>query len=239
MQSFQQNTAEAMNDPLAFVKKLWGDLQLPGMVTPTLSLDELDKQIKDLKTVESWLTLNMNMLRTSIQALEVQRATIAALRSMGESFNAAGQGAAASPNSHAFWPHHGAQSTAQSTAQTTAQNTAERTSPEQAVKPEVAARKVQAEVAKEKPSLSDKKIGAQANLDTMAHPAAWWNLVQDQFKQALNSVAQEGESPAPKKPAKPTVKSAVSAAKTKTSRAQASAVKSAKVVPKKSTRKPA
>lgn len=80
------NSQNGLNDPLSFVKKLWGDMQLPGMVTPTLSMDELDKQIKDLKTVESWLQVNMNMLHGTIQALEVQRATIAALKTMGESF---------------------------------------------------------------------------------------------------------------------------------------------------------
>ncbi|MFD2270530.1 PhaM family polyhydroxyalkanoate granule multifunctional regulatory protein [Undibacterium arcticum] len=52
------------------------------MVVPTVSVDELDKKIGDLKAVESWLNLNMSMLRGSIQALEVQRATIATLKAM-------------------------------------------------------------------------------------------------------------------------------------------------------------
>ncbi|HJU70644.1 MAG TPA: PhaM family polyhydroxyalkanoate granule multifunctional regulatory protein, partial [Paucimonas sp.] len=81
----------AMTDTLEFVKKLWGGLSVPGMVAPTVSTDELDKQISDLKTVETWLTMNMNMLRGSIQALEVQRATIATLKSMGDAFSAATQ----------------------------------------------------------------------------------------------------------------------------------------------------
>jgi hypothetical protein len=37
-----------MNDPLAFVRSLWGGMgvSMPGMVTPTFDVDELDKRIK-------------------------------------------------------------------------------------------------------------------------------------------------------------------------------------------------
>lgn len=76
----------AMGDTLEFVKNLWGSMKIPGMSMPSLSPDDIDKQIADLKAVESWLQVNMNMLRSSIQALEVQSATLSALRSMGESF---------------------------------------------------------------------------------------------------------------------------------------------------------
>lgn len=76
----------AMGDTLEFVKNLWGSMKVPGMSVPSLSPEEIDKQIADLKAVESWLQINMSMLRSSIQALEVQSATLTALRSMGESF---------------------------------------------------------------------------------------------------------------------------------------------------------
>src|ERR1035437_5754432 len=84
----------AMTDTLDFVKNLWGGMSIPGMsmpgmVMPTLSVEEINKQISDLKAVESWLTLNMNMLRGTIQALEVQSATISTLQSMGETLSAA------------------------------------------------------------------------------------------------------------------------------------------------------
>ncbi len=76
----------AMGDTLEFVKNLWGSMKVPGMSMPSLSPEEIDKQIADLKAVESWLQINMSMLRSSIQALEVQSATLTALRSMGQSF---------------------------------------------------------------------------------------------------------------------------------------------------------
>lgn len=77
----------SFQDPLNFVKKMWGDMQVPGMVTPSLSQEELDKQIHDLKAVENWLQLHMNVLRTTIQGLEVQKATLHALKTMGEQFS--------------------------------------------------------------------------------------------------------------------------------------------------------
>ena len=71
----------ASPDPLEFVKALWGNLPTPmaGFV-PTVDSGELDKRIADLKAVESWLQANTNMLRMTIQGLEVQRATLAALQ---------------------------------------------------------------------------------------------------------------------------------------------------------------
>ena len=54
--------------------------QLPNMFAPTLDVNELEKRIADLRAVEQWLELNAGILRTTIQSLEVQRATIATLK---------------------------------------------------------------------------------------------------------------------------------------------------------------
>lgn len=96
---------DAMADTLEFVKNMWGGMQaptgMPGMVMPTLSVEEINKQIADLKAVESWLNVNMNMLRGTIQALEVQSATLATLHAMGQTFGAGmpqGANANAAPN---------------------------------------------------------------------------------------------------------------------------------------------
>lgn len=172
----------SMNDPLGFVKKLWGDMHLPGMVTPTVSIDELDKKIKDLQTVESWLTVNMNMLRGTIQALEVQRATIANLKTMGENFAQqmnsasakAGFGAATeTPKSNAGWPM-----------------------PEQKAPAETskAAEKAEPAPAPHKPAAEVPQAKADENKPEaaapFANPAAWWNLLQDQFKQAVSKAME-------------------------------------------------
>lgn len=72
------------NDPLEFMKSMWGrmGMSLPGMVTPTLDVGELDKRINDLKAVENWLKMNLNMLQMSIQGLEMQRVSIAAMQAL-------------------------------------------------------------------------------------------------------------------------------------------------------------
>ncbi len=75
-----------MSDPLPdafeFMKKLWNPmgLPMPGMVAPTLDMDAVEKKIADLKSVENWLNLNLNMLRLSIQGLEMQKSALAAMQ---------------------------------------------------------------------------------------------------------------------------------------------------------------
>jgi enoyl-CoA hydratase len=76
----------AMNDTMEFVRNMWGAMKVPGMTMPSMSPEEINKQITDLKAVESWLQLNMNMLRSSIQALEMQSATLSTLQTMGDNF---------------------------------------------------------------------------------------------------------------------------------------------------------
>jgi hypothetical protein len=76
---------------LDFVKNLWGGMNMPGMSVPgigapVMSLEDLEKKIADLKAVEAWLNVNVAMLRGTIQALEVQRGTIATLKTMSASF---------------------------------------------------------------------------------------------------------------------------------------------------------
>ena len=71
-------------DPMEFLRSVWGQMPfpVPGFVTPTLDVGELDKRITDLKAVEGWLRMNLSMLQTSIQGLEVQRATLATMQAM-------------------------------------------------------------------------------------------------------------------------------------------------------------
>lgn len=58
---------------------------LPGLaswVAPTLSVEEVDKRIQELKTVQFWLDQNLNALKATIQALEVQKMTLSTLQGM-------------------------------------------------------------------------------------------------------------------------------------------------------------
>lgn len=58
---------------------------------PTLDPAELEKKINELKSVESWLKLNLSMLSSTIQGMEVQLATITTLRQFVATNNLAAQ----------------------------------------------------------------------------------------------------------------------------------------------------
>lgn len=77
---------DQVHDPLNFMRNMWGNMgfSLPGMVTPTFDVDELDKRIKDMKAVEGWLRMNLSMLQMTIQGLEMQRTTVSAVQTMGK-----------------------------------------------------------------------------------------------------------------------------------------------------------
>ncbi|NVD99542.1 PhaM family polyhydroxyalkanoate granule multifunctional regulatory protein [Massilia sp. BJB1822] len=179
--------AAVMTDTLDFVKNLWGSMGvpgigLPGIATPTLSVDELEKKINDLKAVEAWLNLNATMVRSSIQALEVQRGTINALKSMGKTLAAAMQQPSSGEHSlfdtmpyAAFFQPPGAKTE-------TAGKSAAKSSAAAPAKDEAKAEDKGAAGAK--PSMADAASAAAAQ---MANPAIWWNLLQEQFKQAVSS----------------------------------------------------
>ena len=168
--------AAVVTDTLDFVKNLWGSMSVPGMgmpgiTAPTMSVEELDKKISDLKAVEAWLNLNTSMLRGSIQALEVQRGTIATLKSMGASLAAAITQPGASeksvfesvPYASAFFQQ----------ATPAAPAPAPKPAPAPAPAPEPVAAG---------PDDAGNQAAAQ-----LANPSAWWNLLQDQFKQAVST----------------------------------------------------
>lgn len=63
---------------------------LAGMaqwVAPTVNAEEIDKRIKELRAVQFWLEQNGRALTATIQALEVQKMTLAALQSMQGGIN--------------------------------------------------------------------------------------------------------------------------------------------------------
>lgn len=106
------------NDPLSFMRNLWGNMggnmgsslggfNLPGIMTPTFDVKELDKRIEDLKAVEGWLRMNLSMLQMSIQGMEMQRATLSVVQAMGDMASQTSDAAAATPASaftQAFTP---------------------------------------------------------------------------------------------------------------------------------------
>jgi hypothetical protein len=84
--------------------------QMPNLsswVAPTLNVEELDKRIGELKAVQFWLEQNTTALSATIQALEVQKMTLATLKGMNVQMadlaqamkiKPAGGGGSAAPN---------------------------------------------------------------------------------------------------------------------------------------------
>jgi hypothetical protein len=69
-------------DPFEMFRRLWGPLgvPLPGMSMPTLDPAEVEKRLVELRSVEGWLNMNLNMVKFAIQGLEVQKAALQAMQ---------------------------------------------------------------------------------------------------------------------------------------------------------------
>jgi hypothetical protein len=95
----------APHDPFEMFRRLWGPLgiPLPGMTMPTLDPGEIEKRIAELKAVEGWLSMNLNMLRMAIQGLEMQKAALEAMRATAQVGMDAASAGAQQPNPM-LWP---------------------------------------------------------------------------------------------------------------------------------------
>lgn len=74
------------NDIFEFMQKMWNPLNfpIPGMLTPTVDVSEIEKKICELKTVENWLTMNLGFLQMTIRTLELQKAALETLNAAGK-----------------------------------------------------------------------------------------------------------------------------------------------------------
>lgn len=199
-----------MTDTLDFVKKLWGGMSVPGMAVPTVSVDELQQKITDLKTVESWLNLNLTMLRNTIQALEIQRATLSTIQSMGTVMGAAMKPGEDGKPAFAF-PFPGMPQSGDATAANTSPfaypnwpapapkpgGIPQPSSPGNGGSPAAAGSEAPAA---DSTASADSNPGQPAATDfssAMAAPAAWWGMLQNQFMQAVQqAVADQPDSSA-------------------------------------------
>ena len=156
--------------------------QLPNLsnwVAPTISVEELEKRVEELKAVQFWLEQNSRALSATIQALEVQKMTLATLKgmnfSMGDVANAfklktadtvmSGVQKAADTVSGAAGAVAGA------AARVTGRAAAEEAPDETDAEP--------ASAAKAQPKAKGKAAGESAVVD----PMQWWGALTSQFQQ--------------------------------------------------------
>ncbi len=174
-------------------------------LSPPMNPEELERKIAELKSVENWLKLNLSMLSSTIQGMEVQLATIATLKSFmaAGAPNAQGANPQAAPASwFGGWPATPAQSDdrPQSQPEPPAQ------SPLQPQTRTAAASSAESQASARGASNAEQGAGTTASAAAPAAAQAWWDMLQQQFSQvAAATAASMALKPAPatgKAPAK-------------------------------------
>lgn len=161
--------------------------QLPNMshwVAPTLNVEDLEKRIEELKAVQFWLDQNAVALKATIQALEVQKMTLATLKgmnfSMGDVANALKLKTADSVMSglhKASDTVSGAASSVSGVFQRAAAAPAEAPAP--AEEPEAPTTKTKGKTAK------------AAAVPGVADPMQWWGALTQQFQQIATAAVKD------------------------------------------------
>ena len=146
--------------------------QLPNIsnwVAPTISVEELEKSIEELKAVQFWLEQNSRALAATIQALEVQKMTLATLKgmnfSMGDVANAFKLKAADTVTS-------AAEAVAGAAARVTGR-----------AEEEAPPAQDEAPASKTKAKASKKTQAASTPAPSVVDPLQWWGALTGQFQQ--------------------------------------------------------
>jgi len=160
---------------------------VPGMpslaswVAPTLSVEEVDKRIQELKTVQYWLEQNGHALKATIQALEVQKMTLSTLRGMNVRME---------DIASAFTR----QATATAAPATAPVQAAPEPEPEEIEDEEALEEEVEEAPAPKKPSrkpAASKAKAAAADGAGVVDPMQWWGSLTEQFQQIASTALQD------------------------------------------------
>ncbi len=73
-------------DFFEFMQKMWNPMgfPIPGMIAPTMNVEDIGKKIAELKAVETWLTMNTGFVQMTIKTLEMQKAGLESLQAAGK-----------------------------------------------------------------------------------------------------------------------------------------------------------
>ncbi|MGB3816743.1 PhaM family polyhydroxyalkanoate granule multifunctional regulatory protein [Achromobacter pulmonis] len=214
-----QNSDLSGNPLLAsmeMMRQAWAGLTGPGglasslPMAPPMNLEDLDRRIAELRSVENWLRMNLSMLSSTIQGMEVQRSTISTLRAFVDS--AANLDLGTVRDSGAASPLEVVLGLKPAPAAKSAPKSAPQDAPA-AAQPDTKASEAEGGAAGAQPGMSE-QMGAAAQ----SASKAWWDLLQQQFNQiaAATAASMPGSQPAAeadKSQAKPAA-SATKAAKT-------------------------
>lgn len=204
---------------MEMMRQAWQGIAGPGpfdqssMATP-MSPEDLARRITDLRAVENWLRMNLTMLGSTIQALEVQRATIATLKSFMAA-GTAGMPGGASPLEAALggkplgqaWQAANPWDASGNTPKTSANDTGG------ASKPAADSKPTDSNPAASNPAGASAQhdLGAAA-ANAAAASQGWWDMLQKQFDTlaAATAATLQGADALKKDVAKPSQDSTAS-----------------------------
>lgn len=200
---FLQNLGQAANPGAKGSPQ--GMPNMASWVAPTMNVEELDKRIQELKTVQFWLEQNTNALKATIQALEVQKMTLSTLQGMNVNMQDLAKAFTAK------MPDLGKAAAA-----------AEETKANEAAEPAAQASNANAESA----SSSTKDNGPAVD------PMQWWGSLTQQFQNIAAAAVKDVAAQALKDKPKAARKTKASTAKTRSTRAKKPVKPASQAVPK-------
>ena len=189
--------------------------QLGGWVAPTMNVEELDKRIAELKAVQFWLDQNATALKATIQALEVQKMTLATLQGMNvnmaemaraftvkmpEGMGAAASSTDAASPAQAPQPDKASRFSGLEVPETSYHKRAAEPEPAEAAPP--AAEPAAA------PAAAAKDTASTSAID----PLQWWGALTQQFQNIASSAIKEAAARHPMEAGKDLAKDAVKTA---------------------------
>jgi hypothetical protein len=64
------------------LQKMWNPMSfpIPGMFTPAMTVEEVEKKLTELQSVENWLKMNLGFLQMTIKTLEMQKSALQAIK---------------------------------------------------------------------------------------------------------------------------------------------------------------
>jgi len=190
---FLQNLSQAANPGAKGSPQ--GMPNMASWVAPTLNVEELDKRIQELKTVQFWLEQNTNALKATIQALEVQKMTLSTLQGMNVNMQDLAKAFTAK------MPDLGKVNPAASAASAESESTAQTSTPNN-----------------ESSEKTSKDAGPAVD------PMQWWGSLTQQFQNIAAAAVKDVAAKAMKnKPVKPKAARKTSASKARPARAKKTA----------------
>lgn len=171
---------QVLQNSLELMGQTWQNLSpnktLP-FAAPAMNLEELNKRIEELKHVESWLSMNLAMLKNTIQGLEIQRDSIVSFKELVQTVSDQHKN---TPSLDEVLSNFGKQAQANPRHSGTSTESTAASNEEQATQAASSAAQAEAESATPPASTEALQQAGQA----------WWNLMHNQLETLLSAQAE-------------------------------------------------